>query len=881
MEVNARTEGLTPMMQQYFLIKEKHQDHIVFFRLGDFYEMFFDDAKIASKELGLTLTGRDCGLSERAPMCGVPYHSCENYIAKLIRGGRKVAICEQVEDPAFAKGVVSREVVRVITPGTVMEEHLLQEDSNNFLCSIYFDHTGFGLAFADISTGEVNLIQLDGDDDLLLTNELARYSPREVIFNSHFLEKKRVAKYMREKLFCTADLIEDGEFEHSRAEKAVLSHFQRGSVGEMGLDVKPRCICALGGLLAYLKDTQMDGTERLITINLLEESKFMNLDISTRANLELLQTLRAKEKRGSLLWVLDDTKTAMGKRLIKSYLSQPLINPLEIDKRLNAVEELYGSELVLADIAVELSGIFDMERLITRIIYGTATPREYKALEAAIQRLPTLKGLLQNAKTNYLQSILGDIDPLEDLGSLIASAIVDEPPNSPKDGGVIRAGFHEDLDRLRDLMKNSRKILGDLEQREREKTGIKGLKISYNKVFGYYFEVTKSYLHLVPETYIRKQTLSNCERYIIEELKNLEEQILSAQENAISIEQRLFEGVRVETAKQLHRVQKTASAIARLDVFASFARISLKNGYVRPTVGISDIIQIEDGRHPVVDLLLGSSAPFVPNDTLLDGGENQINIITGPNMAGKSTYMRQTALIVLMAQIGCFVPAKSAKIGVVDGIFTRIGASDDLTSGQSTFMVEMVEVAQILQAATGKSLLILDEIGRGTSSYDGMSIARGVIEYIADKRRLGAKTMFATHYHELTVMENEISCVKNYNIACKKRGESLTFLRKIVRGGADDSYGIEVSKLAGIPEWIVRRARSILEDLENARPVQRPDAKRRREPEDDGEDLQISLAGAVPSEVVRQLRELDLNTLTPLEALTLLYQLKEKASKGL
>ena len=880
MEVNAHTEGLTPMMRQYFLIKEKHRDHIVFFRLGDFYEMFFDDALFASKQLGLTLTGRDCGLNERAPMCGIPYHSCDSYIAKLIKGGCKVAICEQVEDPVFAKGVVSREVVRVITPGTVLEDHLLQEDANNFLCSIYYDLQGFGLAFADISTGEVNLIQIDSEQDMLLINELARYAPKEVIFNKVFLEKKQVAKYMRDKLCCTADLIEDEPFEREAAGQAILAHFQRESLEEMGLEEKPRCIRALGGLLAYLKETQIDGTERLMSINLLEESRFMNLDLGTRANLELLENVRTGEKRGSLLWVLDDTKTAMGKRLIRSYISQPLINPLEVEKRLNAVEELCRNELLEADITAELGGVFDMERLITRVVYGSATPREYKTLEAAIARLPAIKVVLRDVKSNYLTQILKEIDPLDDVREMISRAIVDEPPNSPKDGGVIRPGFHEELDHLRDLMGNSRQILSDLEAREREKTGIKNLKISFNKVFGYYFEVTKSYLNMVPDYYIRKQTLANCERYIIEELKDLENRILSAQDTAVSIEQQLFQKVRAETARQLHRIQLTASAIARLDVFTSFARVSRTNRYVRPVIDISDTIHIQNGRHPVVEQLLGAGAPFVPNDALLDVGENQICIITGPNMAGKSTYMRQTALLVLMAQIGCFVPAESARVGVVDGIFTRIGASDDLSTGQSTFMVEMVEVAQILQGATSKSLLILDEIGRGTSTYDGMSIARAVLEYIAGPKKVGAKTMFATHYHELTEMENELDVVKNYNIACKKRGEELTFLRKIVRGGADESYGIEVSKLAGIPDWIVKRARAILEDLENNRPVKvgKKRFKVQKEPE---EDLQISLAGTQPSEVEQQLRDIDLNTFTPIEALTLLYQIKEKVSKKL
>ena len=869
-----RMEGLTPMMQQYFRIKDKHKDHLVFYRLGDFYEMFFDDAILASKELGLTLTGRDCGLSERAPMCGVPHHSSEGYVAKLIRKGYKVAICEQVEDPAFAKGVVSREVVRVVTPGTLVENNLLQEDNNNYLCSIVYGEGGFGLAFADISTGEVNLVEIPADDDNRVLGQLAQYSPREVIFNEAFLSKTEIAQFMREKLCCTADLLDRAAENMDAAAKTVLEHFQKDELSALGLTGKNRCVLALAGLLRYLAETQKVGLERLITVNVLEDNRFMALDQSARANLELLETQRAREKRGSLLWVLDKTQTPMGKRLIKTVINQPLVNGAEIEKRLNAVEELVEGELLCQSLRDLLGGVYDMERLITRIVYGNASPREYKTLEQCIEKLPGLKAELDGVKSQHLTGIFRDIDLLEDVLELLRRAICPSPPATIKDGGVIAEGYSAELDELRRISTHAKEYLTKLENDEKEKTGIRNLKIGFNKVFGYYLEVTKSYLGLVPETYIRKQTLANCERYIIQELKELEEKILGAHEQSTAIEQKLFEELRVSVARQLHRIQRTATAVARLDVYCSFACVCRDYRYVRPQIVSGDTIKITGGRHPAVELLL-EGAPYVPNDALLDGQDNQIAIVTGPNMAGKSTYMRQVALIVLMAQIGCFVPAESASIAVVDGIYTRIGASDDLTTGQSTFMVEMCEVAGILKNATAKSLLILDEIGRGTSTYDGMSIARAVIEYIADKKRLGAKTLFATHYHELTEIEDAVPGVKNYNTAVKKRGDDITFLRKIVRGPADGSYGIEVSKLAGIPGQIVQRAHEILRDLESAQPVR--EARRRgRKPAEDGRDLQICFEDITPSEVEQLLKDVDLDTLTPIEALTTLFKLKEK-----
>ena len=864
-------QGLTPMMQQYFRIKERHKDHIVFFRLGDFYEMFFEDAEEVSRVLGLTLTGRDCGLAERAPMCGVPHHSSETYVARLVKAGYKVAICEQTEDPAFAKGVVSRDVVRVITPGTLMEDGLLEEDSNNFLCSIYYGEEGYGLAFADISTGQVEMMELESDDEGAVMNALARYAPREVIFNPAFVDKAQIARFMRERLVCTADMLEDECCRLGTARQEVLAHFGREQFSDLGLEGRPRSICALGGLLSYLRETQKVGLERLCTVVIKQEGRTMQMDENCRTGLELLTTIRSKEKRGSLLWVLDKTKTPMGKRLMRNWITQPLTGPAEIEKRLNAVEELWGDELLLEQVGETLGNIFDLERLITRVVYGNATPREVLTLGRTLTNLPPVRQALEPVKSNFLCTIREEIDPLEDISGLIASAIVEEPPVNLKEGGVIQSEFHPQLAELRELMGSAKERLSAMEGAEREATGIKNLKIRYNKVFGYYIEVSRSGLSQVPEHYIRKQTIANGERYITQELKELENRILSAHDQAIALESELFEQVRVTIARELHRIQASASAVARLDVFCSFARVSLDNRYVRPEISTGDQIIIREGRHPVVEQML-DGLPFVPNDVTLDCGENQISIITGPNMAGKSTYMRQTALIVLMAQIGCFVPAASATIGIVDGIYTRIGASDDLSTGKSTFMVEMVELATILKNATSKSLLILDEIGRGTSTYDGMSIARSVLEYIAQPRKLGARTMFATHYHELTELEETLSRVKNYNVAVKKRGDDITFLRKIVRGGADDSYGIEVSKLAGIPDTIVKRAHEILTDLESAQPVREGKGLPVVREED---EMQLSLGSRVVSEVEEELKRLDLDTLTPIEALTKLFELRK------
>ena len=866
--MNVDMQKLSPMMQQYFAVKEQHKDHILFFRLGDFYEMFYDDAILASKELELTLTGRDCGQEERAPMCGVPYHACDAYISRLIRKGYKVAICEQMENPADAKGVVKRSVIRVVTPGTLIESNMLSEDTNNFIACILCDAGGWGLACADISTGQLFVSQFEAGAQGELINELGRYSPSEIIFNDGLLDKKEVTSFIKEKLHCVADLCDSERFEPREAEALIERHFSR-EPKELGLEGKESAVRALGALLSYLYETQQKGLERITDVGYVNPEQYMVLDLTARRNLELTQTMRTGEKRGTLLWVLDKTKTAMGKRLLRSYLDKPLVNPAAINKRLNAVEELVDDTILRCDIADALSGIFDLERLMTRVIYGNATPREFKSLEFTCRALPGLRERLAGCASAYLKEVHDRIDPLEDVCGLLSRAVVDEPPIALKDGGVIKEGFDEELDGLRSLVHNTKQVLVEIESREKERTGIRNLKIGYNRVFGYYIEVTRSNLSMVPDDYIRKQTLANGERYITQELKELEEKILTAGERITYLEAKLFDEVREAVSAELHRVLATASAVARLDVYCALAAVAQANGYCRPDVNFSDEICIREGRHPVVEQLM-NGAPFVANDTALNNTDKQIAIITGPNMAGKSTYMRQTALIVLMAQMGSFVPAASASIGVVDGIFTRVGASDDLSSGQSTFMVEMTEVAQIMKEATPKSLLILDEIGRGTSTFDGMSIARAVIEYIADKRHVGAKTLFATHYHELTELESELTGVKNYNIACKKRGDELTFLRRIVPGGADDSYGIEVSKLAGVPDWIIRRARQVLGQLEEGKEVS--PAKKKHAAAAEGP--QISFEAVIPSEVEAALRQVDVNTLTPIEALNKLYELK-------
>ena len=861
---------LSPMMEQYFRIKEQHKDHILFYRLGDFYEMFYDDAILASKELELTLTGRDCGQEERAPMCGVPYHSCEGYIARLIKKGYKVAICEQMEDPRLAKGVVKREVIRVVTPGTLVETSMLDEGQNNFIASICPEGEQYGLAVADISTGEIHAAQFTDPDDSTLKNELSRFAPNEIVFHPAFLDKKEMAEFIRNRLSCCAECLREEQYDFSEAQRRVLEQFGKSDLSELSLDQRPLAVQAIGGLLDYLTETQMNGVDRLVSLDLYSESQFMALDLTARRNLELTETMRTGEKKGTLLWVLDRTRTAMGKRLIRQYVEQPLLSPAVIGRRLDAVDELYQDTMLRDTVRERLGGIYDMERLMTKIVFGNCTPRDVRTFGAAIAALPALRSCLEGTKSRFLREIYQEMDELTDIADRIGRAIVDDPPITLKDGFVIRDGYSAELDEVRSLVTGSREYLAGIESRERERTGIKNLRIGYNKVFGYYIEVTKSNLELVPADYIRKQTLSTGERYITEELKDLEGRILTASEKMLTMESELFRELREFISGHLFRIQRTAGAVARLDVFASFAESAMQNGYVRPMVDLSGVIRIEDGRHPVVEQLL-DGGQFVANSLYLDRGENTVAIITGPNMAGKSTYMRQCALIVLMAQIGCFVPARSASIGIVDGIYTRVGASDDLATGQSTFMVEMTEVADILKNATRDSLLILDEIGRGTSTYDGMSIARAVIEYIADKKKLGAKTLFATHYHELTVLEDSIVGIRNFNIACRKRGEEIIFLRKIVPGGADESYGIEVSKLAGIPDEIIRRAFEILGALESGNPV---NERRSRQPRKPAAEDQLTLAAYEKSPVERELEKIDVDSLSPREALTRLYELK-------
>ena len=856
---------LSPMMKQYFEIKEKNKDCILFYRLGDFYEMFYDDAILASRELELTLTGRDCGQEERAPMCGVPFHSCEGYIAKLVSKGYKVAICEQTEDPKAAKGLVKRDIIRVITPGTVMEQSMLDESRNNYICSMYSSDKKIGICFCDISTGELYATDISGRDYYrILTNQLASYSPREILFGGDIINLKQLPEFIKSKLSAGVEMLDDDKFELSLCRETVEQQFP----DEMHLiSDKPVVISSVGALINYLRETQMSGLERINHLEIYNESQYMRLDYNTQRNLELTQTMLSKTKRGSLLWVIDKTKTAMGKRLIRSWLDHPLMNISKINNRQSAVEELVNDTVLRLELTATLSGIYDIERIMTKIVYGSANARDLRSLCSAITDLPQISDLISGCQSSYMRMIYKDLDLLEDIHSLIDSAIVDDPPFSVREGGMIREGYNKELDIVNSDMNNSKDILSQIEAQEREKTGIPKLKIGYNRVYGYFLEVTNFYKNLVPDTYIRKQTLTGSERYITPDLKDLESRILGAKDRAIAMEYTLFETIRTTVSDNLERIQNTAKALATLDALTSLANVASDNRYVRPEVNQSTAIVIKDSRHPVVELLLRDSS-FVPNDVNLDTKGERVDIITGPNMAGKSTYMRQIALIVLMAQMGSFVPASSAKIGIVDSIFTRVGASDDLASGQSTFMVEMNEVANIVKNATSKSLLILDEIGRGTSTFDGMSIARAVLEYCADKKKLGAKTLFATHYHELSVMEQLLDGVKNYSIAVKKRGDDITFLRRIVPGGADDSYGIEVAKLAGVPNTIINRAKEILADLESGK------AETIIEKVNVNEDTQLSLMGVASSPVIDKLKSVDLNTLTPIEAMNLLYELK-------
>ncbi len=866
MQTQIDFDKLSPMMKQYFSVKNKCTDHILFFRLGDFYEMFFDDAIMVSKELELTLTGRDCGLEERAPMCGIPYHAADIYIKKLIENGHKVAICEQLTDPKETKGIVERDIIRIVTPGTLTESNLLDDSKNNYIGAVYVQDKTCAICFADISTGEVHLFNKSSKDlQGEIINELSRFDPVELLFNGKFLDFKQVQDFIRNKMNVSVQLLDDECFDVKAKKEVILRQFSISDLDEISLHegtVEAACVC---GLFDYISDTQKSLVGRFTEIKRYNDNFFMELDLTARRNLELTETLRNKEKKGSLLWVLDHTKTSMGKRLLKSYIEQPLVKLAIITNRLDAVEQLCRKSVLQQELAEALSKVYDIERLMTRVMYKTATPRDVKSLSLTALQIPEIKRILGEFNAKLLVELNSKIDTLTDISNIIEKAIVDDPPVTAKEGGVIKDGFNEELDRLRHIIKGGKGIIDEIEQRERDATGIKSLKIGYNRVFGYYIEVTKSYYDLVPDTYIRKQTLANCERFITDELKKTENEILGANEKVLSLEANIFAEVRDYIAEQLVKVQETASSIAQLDVLCSFAYVSMKNEYTKPDIAIDGIIDIKDGRHPVVELMLNDEM-YVPNDTYLDMNSNRMSIITGPNMSGKSTYMRQVALITLMAQIGCFVPAKSAKITIVDKIFTRVGASDDLTAGQSTFMVEMSEVADILKNATKQSLVILDEVGRGTSTFDGISIATSVAEYIANTRVLGCKTLFATHYHELIKLADRIDGVNNYSVAVKKIGEDIKFLRKIVPGGVDDSYGIEVAKLAGLPNKVLSRAKELLNEMELSKAQEKKSAV---------QDDQISFQSMGDDRILDRLKKTNVDEFTDAEAKAFLKELTD------
>lgn len=875
---------LTPMMKQYMETKSQYQDCILFYRLGDFYEMFFEDALTASRELEITLTGKNCGQEEKAPMCGVPYHAVEGYLNRLVAKGYKVAICEQVEDPKTTKGIVKREVVRIVTPGTNLDTQALDETKNNYIMCIVYIADRYGVSVADISTGDYFVTEIP--DSAKLLDEIYRFSPSEIICNEAFYMSGVDMDGMKDRLGITIYSLESWYFDDEVCRKKLLEHFEVSSFAGLGLADYDCGIISAGALLQYLLETQKNSLSNLTHITPYAAGKFMMIDSSTRRNLELCETLREKQKRGSLLWVLDKTKTAMGARTLRKYVEQPLIDKTEIIRRLDAVQELKEQAISREEIREYLSPVYDLERLITKIAYGSANPRDLTAFRSSLEMLPALLYILQEMKAELLKDLAVDLDPLEDLCILVKKAIREDPPIAMKEGNIINDGYNEEVDKLRRAKSDGKDWLAKLENDEREKTGIKNLKIKYNKVFGYYLEVTNSYKEMVPEYYTRKQTLANAERYITPELKELEDMILGAEDKLYALEYELYSEVRDLIASQIERIQKTAKAVAALDAFASLALVAERNNYVRPKINEKGVIDIKEGRHPVVERMIPNEM-FISNDTYLDDKKHRISIITGPNMAGKSAYMRQTALIALMAQIGSFVPAKSANIGLSDRIFTRVGASDDLASGQSTFMVEMTEVANILRNATSKSLLILDEIGRGTSTFDGLSIAWAVIEYISDSRLLGAKTLFATHYHELTELEGKIDNVNNYCIAVKEKGDDIVFLRKIVKGGADKSYGIQVAKLAGVPELVIGRAKEIVEELSDeditARVSEIASKERvvKKKPKvkkyDDVDIAQMSLFDTVKDDdVLEELKNLDVGNMTPIDALNTIYRLQNK-----
>ena len=876
--------GLSPMMAQYMETKKQYQDCILFYRLGDFYEMFFDDALTASRELEITLTGKECGLEERAPMCGVPYHAVDSYLSRLVQKGYKVAIAEQMEDPKQAKGLVKREVIRVVTPGTITSSQALDETKNNYLMAIVYLGDKMGVSVADITTGDFLVTEVGSERSLF--DEINKFFPAEIIYNDAFAMSGISLDEMKDRYHFAVSAVDSHYFQDESCRKVLKEHFKVNGLEGLGLGDYDSGVIAAGAVLQYLYETQKTTMDHLTSIVPYSTGNYMVLDSSTRRNLELLETMREKQKRGSLLWVLDKTRTAMGARLLRTWIEQPLIHKEEILERQKAIEELNMNYISREELREYLNPVYDLERLIGRISYKSANPRDLLAFRNSIAMVPYMKQLLQEFTCANLKALEEEMDPLEDLNDLISRAIAEEPPVTVREGGIIRDGFHEEADRLRHAKTEGKTWLAELEARERDKTGIKNLKVKYNKVFGYYFEVTNSFKDLVPDYFIRKQTLTNAERYTTDELKELEDVILGAEDKLFSLEYELFCQVRDAVGAQVVRIQKTARAIAETDVYASLSTVATRNDYVKPSINEKGVIQIKAGRHPVVEKMMRDDL-FVSNDTYLDNGKNRISIITGPNMAGKSTYMRQTALIVLMAQIGSFVPASQANIGICDRIFTRVGASDDLASGQSTFMVEMTEVANILRNATRNSLLILDEIGRGTSTFDGLSIAWAVVEHISNTRLLGAKTLFATHYHELTELEGLMSGVNNYCIAVKEQGDDIVFLRKIVKGGADKSYGIQVAKLAGVPDTVINRAKELVEQLVDTdltartreiaganasasshKPVPKPD---------DVEMSQLTLFDTVrEDDIIQEIKDMELGNMTPIDALNTLYRLQTK-----
>lgn len=863
----------SPMMQHYLDTKKDYKDSILFYRLGDFYEMFFDDAILASRELELTLTGKECGQEERAPMCGVPFHAAENYIARLISKGYKVAICEQMEDPKQAKGIVKREVIRVVTPGTVIESNLLDEKKNNYIMSVYKSGIYFGIAVCDVSTGDFRATQIKETNNFSAAlDEISRYSPAEIVVNNLMYDTTEEIAKIRERFQIYISKQEDNKFSNNVEELTSKYNVVDESENKIEINDKTLCICAINGLLTYILETQKTNLDHINKIILYNNTKYMCLDINARRNLELTEKLRDKSKKGTLLWVLDKTSTSMGGRRLRRWINDPLLDIEKINKRLNSVKELKDNPILRGDIADLLKKVYDIERLVGKISYGNANARDLISLKNSVKQLPELKKIISNTESTLLKELYNELDILEDIYNIIDVAIVEEPPISVKEGGIIKKGYNEEIDKLKMATTDGKNWLIQLEANEREKTGIKGLKVGFNKVFGYYIEVTKSNISLVPDRYIRKQTLTNGERYVTEELKKLENELLGAEEKVINLEYNAFCEIREIIEKQLLRIQRTADIVATLDVLNSFAIVAEDMNYCMPIVDNSGIIDIKGGRHPVIEKIL-PSGEFVDNDTYLDKEDNRFSIITGPNMAGKSTYMRQVALITLMAQCGSFVPATFARLGVVDKIFTRIGASDDLSMGQSTFMVEMMEVATILKEATQNSLVILDEIGRGTSTYDGLSIAWAVAEYMSDKEKCGAKTLFATHYHELIGLEQKIQGVKNYSIAVKEKGEDIIFLRKIVAGGTDESYGVHVAKLAGVPQTVTKRSNEILRTLERKSILGSKEQEKENKKVAEG---QLDMYNYKLAEIAHEIDKIDLNSLTPIDALNTLVKIKDK-----